>query len=81
MNTKERIEYEILVEVCKEIDYKLCKLNKSCKEPDIDYKAFWYLCGAKNELMEFKSIITEKLAHYRKTIFKTKKNNNYEQTN
>jgi hypothetical protein len=81
MNTKERIEYEMLIEVCKEIDYKLCKLNKACKEPTTDNKAFWYLWGAKNELLNFKDLITEKLAHYRKTIFKTKKNNNYEQTN
>lgn len=80
MNTKERIEYEILVEVCKEIDYKLCKLNKACKEPNELDSTFYFLLGAKNELLEFKSIITEKLAHYRKTIFKTKNYNN-EQTN
>jgi hypothetical protein len=79
MNERQRIEYELLVEVCKELDYRLCKLNKAVKEPDIKTTSFNFLWGSKIELLNFKDFITEKLAEYRRTIFKTKKTQENEQ--
>jgi hypothetical protein len=73
MNERQRIEYELLVKVCKELDIRLSKLNKALKEPDIKTTSFNFLMGCKVELLNFKDFITENLAEYRKTILSTKR--------
>ena len=61
MNEQQRIEYEILVEVCKELDNRINKINSSLKQPNIPTTSFNYLLGTKIELLSFKDYITENI--------------------
>jgi hypothetical protein len=80
MNIKERIQYETLKKVLETIEFQIKRIDSKIEIHFNNQILFYYLIGAKIELIELRNDIEENIAHYRKTIFKTK-NYNYEQTN
>lgn len=78
MTETQRIEYNTLVELTKQLDSKIAEFNEAINDnidtsPNSSINTFHFLIGSKYSLMDFKDTINIKLAEYRKTIFQTKK--------